>query len=173
MPHPPEITENPKGISSSAASPAHPNAWASLWQTIVRFQTEKVSPWVALRNALGVALSLAAGIAYGSVPVGLILATGALNVAFSDGPEPYVVRGRRMLAASVLVGTAVFAGSICGHNNVVAAVIATAWAFVAGLLVALSATAADLGSVSLVVLVVYAAVPMSPEKAALSGLLAF
>ena len=172
MRYTPKITDNPKAISSPG-SPAHPSAWASLWQTIVRFQKEKVSPWMALRNALGVGLTLAAGIAYGSVPGGLILATGALNVAFSDGQEPYIIRGRRMLASSVLVGTAVFAGSLCAHHNVIAVVVATAWAFVAGLLVALGPTAADLGSVSLVVLVVYAAVPMSPEKAALSGFLAF
>jgi uncharacterized membrane protein YccC len=167
------MTDNPKAISSLQARPAHPSAWASLWQNIIRFQTEKVSPWMALRNALGVGLLLAAGIAYGSVPAGLILGTGALNVAFSDGLEPYIIRGRRMLASSLLVGTAVFAGSLSAHHNVTAVVVATAWAFVAGLLVSLSTTAGDLGSVSLVVLVVYAAVPMSPENAALSGLLAF
>lgn len=128
---------------------------------------------MALRNALGVALPIAAGVAYGSIPGGLILGTGALNVAFTDGQEPYIVRGRRMLASSVLVGTAVCAGSLCAHHNVIAVLVATAWAFAAGLLVALSTTAADLGSVSLVVLVVYAAVPMSPGNAALSGLLAF
>jgi len=151
----------------------HPSAWASFWQTIIRYDAAKVTAWLALRNAIGLAAPLVAGVAWGQLSAGLIAATGALNVAFSDSQEPYRQRARRMLAASALVGFAVFAGALCGHNQVIAVVVATVWAFAAGMLVALSPAAADLGAVSLVVLVVYGAFPMSPEKAAFSGLLAF
>ena len=54
-----------------------------------------------------------------------------------------------------------------------AVTVAGLWAFCAGILVALSTAAADLGAISLVTMLVYAAVPQSPENAVLSGLLAF
>lgn len=101
------------------------------------------------------------------------MATGALNVSFSDGQEPYPQRGKRMLAASVLVGFAVFAGALGGHRNTAAVAIAAPWAFAAGMLVALSTTAADLGGISLVTLVVYMGFPQSFERAVYGGLLAF
>ena len=150
----------------------HPNAWSAFWQTVLRYQRDKVDPWLALRNTLGVALPLAASVAFGTLSGGIVVATGALNVAFSDSQEPYIQRARRMLSASLLVGFAVLAGALCGHHHAAAILVATAWAFAAGMLVALSTAAADLGALSLVVLVVFAAYPMSPEKAAVSGLLA-
>src|SRR5690349_14121234 len=82
------------------------NAWTAFWRSVVRFQAEKVAPWLALRNTLGVVLPLAAGVATGRVSSGLVVGTGALNVAFSDSDEPYVQRARRMLVSSALVGLA-------------------------------------------------------------------
>ena len=144
----------------------------SFWRTVLQFQAEKISPWIASRNTLGFALPLAAGIALGSVPAALIAGIGALNVSFSDSHDPYLQRARRMLAASALVGLAVFAGAVCGNHRLLAVPVAGAWVFAAGMLVALSNTAADLGIMSLVTLVVFAAKPLPPESAALSGLLA-
>lgn len=143
-----------------------------LWHSVLRFQREKISPWIALRNTVGVALPLAAGLALGDVPAALIASIGALNVSYSDSHDPYVLRARRMLAACGLVGLAVFAGAVCGNHPVLAVPVAGGWAFAAGMLVALSSTAADLGIMSLVTLVVFAAKPLPPESAALSGLLA-
>ena len=140
---------------------------------MVRYDASKVSPWMALRNSIGVALPLAAGVAFGAFSGGLIVGTGALNVAFSDSDAPYAQRARRMLGASALVGCAVFGGALCGHSSVIAVATATLWAFAAGMLVALSSTAADLGAMTLVMLVVYSAFPMSFEKAMISGALAF
>jgi len=144
----------------------------SFWRRVFQFQKEKIAPWIALRNTLGFALPLAAGIAMGSVPAALIASIGALNVSFSDSHDPYLQRARRMLAACVLVGLAVFAGAVCGNHRLLAVPMAGAWAFAAGMLVAVSATAADLGIMGLVTLVVFAAKPLPPESAALSGLLA-
>jgi uncharacterized membrane protein YccC len=144
----------------------------SFWRQVLQFQKEKIAPWIALRNTLGFALPLAAGIALGHIPAALIASIGALNVSYSDSHDPYVERARRMLAASALVGLAVFAGAVCGNHHLLAVPVAGAWAFAAGMLVALSTTAADLGIMSLVTLVVFAAKPLPPESAALSGLLA-
>jgi uncharacterized membrane protein YccC len=152
--------------------PVETSTWSAFWQTLVRYQSEKVAPWMALRNTIGVALPLAIGVELGRIPSALAMSTGALNVSFSDSQEPYAQRARRMFAASLLVGLAVFAGALSGRNQVTAVVMAAAWAFVAGILVALSTAAADLGTVSLVTLVVYAAFPMPPEKAVYAGLLA-
>ena len=149
-----------------------PNTWVTFWQTVIRFQKEKLNFWLAVRNTVGIVLPLIAGVELGVIPGGLAMATGALNVSFSDGQEPYPQRSRRMLSASALVGFAVFCGAISGHRNAAAVVVSAGWAFATGMLVALSTTAADLGAVSLVTLVVYMAVPQNVERAVYGGLLA-
>lgn len=157
---------------STAGMDSKPNTWVRFWQTVIRFQTEKMNLWLALRNTLGIVLPLMAGVELGMVSGGLAMATGALNVSFSDGQEPYPQRSRRMLSASVLVGFAVFCGAVSGHSNVAAVLVSAVWAFATGMLVALSTTAADLGAVSLVTLVVYMAAPQNIERAVYGGLLA-
>ncbi len=154
-------------------TPAQPNPWSALWQTITRFEKDKLNPWIGLRNAVGITLPLAIGVAVDSVSAGVVMATGALNVAFSDSTDPYLQRAFRMLAATVMVSIAVAAGGVSALSNISSVALATAWAFAAGLLVALNTTAADLGVISLVTLVVFAAQPLTPERALYSGLLAF
>ena len=128
---------------------------------------------MALRNALGVALPLAIGIALGNPSGGAMAATGALDVAFSDGADPYLHRGRRMLSAALFVALAVFAGRLCGHNRLLALLLEAACAFAAGLLVAAGPTPGDIGGITLVTLIVFSASPASSfGKALSSGLLA-
>jgi uncharacterized membrane protein YccC len=103
---------------------------------------------------------------------GLIGATGALNIAFSDSSEPYAHRARRMLISTALVTAAVFIGALCARSPLLVVAAPSVWAFAAGIVVALGTTAADMGVVSLVTLVVFSAQPMTPGQAALSGLLA-
>jgi uncharacterized membrane protein YccC len=119
---------------------------------------------MGLRNALGVVLALPAGINAG---------TGALNVAFTDSAVAYRQRAKRMLAASALVAVAVTAGAISGQNHILRLCVGTCWAFAAGMLVALDQTAADLGTISLVTLLVFSALSLDPEHAASAGFLAF
>jgi uncharacterized membrane protein YccC len=145
---------------------------AGFWDNITRFDPHKVSPWLGLRNALGVVLPLAAGAIMGTIPSGLVMATGALNVSFSDSHDPYIQRARRMLAASVVVGMGVFAGTLCGRYRGLIVLVSAVWAFAAGMLVSLSPAAADLGTISLVTLVVFAAMPMEPRQAMYAGGLA-
>jgi uncharacterized membrane protein YccC len=143
------------------------------WSTITRFDRTQLKPVMALRNALGVALSLAAGLAMGNPSGGALAATGALDVAFSDGTDPYLHRGRRMLAAAFFVALAVFAGRFFGHNHLLALLLEAACAFAAGLLVAVGPTTGDIGSITLVTLIVFSASPASSfGKALSSGLLA-
>jgi uncharacterized membrane protein YccC len=144
----------------------------ALWEAVKRFDRSKIAPAMALRNALGVALPLAVGAAIGDPGGGLIMSTGALNVAFSDGSDPYRHRGRRMLASSLCGGIAVFVGALTGHLHVLAIGEAALCAFVAGMMVAVSVAAADIATVTLIVLVVFSAQDMAPKHAAIAGLLA-
>ncbi|HVX66210.1 MAG TPA: FUSC family protein [Bryobacteraceae bacterium] len=163
-----------RGDASSPSAPreAPPGAWTAFWQGALRFDAAKINPQLAVRNTLGVIVPLAAGVAFDSVSAGLVAATGALNVCFSDSQEPYRLRARRMLSASLLVAGAVFAGGLSGADPWIAATVAGGWAFAAGMLVSLSVAAADLGSVSLVTLVVFMAVGVPPHQAAAAGALA-
>jgi hypothetical protein len=158
--HPAAATERP-----SEVRPARRSAWSTFWQTLVGYQSEKVNAWLAVRNTIGVALLLAIGVELSRISSSLVMSTGALNVAFSDSQEPYAQRARHMCAASVLGGFAVFSGSLSGRNPIAAVLAATAGAFVAGILVALSTAAADLGAVSLVTPLVYESFPLPADEA--------
>jgi len=142
------------------------------WRSVIRFDASKIRPPLALRNALGIALPLAAGVALGNPTAGLIACIGALNVAYSDGADPYVYRAKRMCAAAVLCALAVFAGGLCGRSVAVSIALAIAIAFAAGLMVAVSSTAGDIGTVTLVSFIVFSAHGMSPAAALQSGAIA-
>src|SRR5919112_3414955 len=144
-----------------------------MWRIVVRFDWTKIAPWIALRNTIGIAAPLAVAVAMGNPSAGTVMATGALNVSFSDGSDPYFRRGGRMLAASAFGSIAVVVGALFGSHDVAGIVLATVWAFAAGMLVALDNAAGDIGLISLVTLVVFSAHPLTTEQAIYSGLLAF
>ena len=64
------------------------SSWAAFQDSLLRFEAAKVSPWIGLRNAIGVALPLMIGLSVHATGSGLLAATGALNVAFSDSHVP-------------------------------------------------------------------------------------
>ncbi|HWC97661.1 MAG TPA: FUSC family protein [Candidatus Sulfopaludibacter sp.] len=107
--------------------------------------------------------------AAGNTTGGLIACIGALNVAYSDGADPYRLRARRMCAAAVLCSLAVGFGGLCGRNHALAIALSAIAAFVAGLMVAIGTTAADIGTVTLVSLIVFSAHGMSASAALESG----
>jgi uncharacterized membrane protein YccC len=161
-------------MSNASESDGKATPWhVAFWRTLKRFDRSKVNnPSMALRNALAAGLPLAIGIALGHPLGGVAVASGALNVSYSDGNDPYAHRARRMLAWSFLGAFAVFLASVTGNYHVLAILIASLWALVAGLLVSISTRAADLGLNTLVVLIVYAARgAMSPKGALYAGLL--
>jgi len=100
------------------------------------------------------------------------VASGALNVAYSDRSDPYAQRAKRMLSSSILCALGVLLGALSGSHNAAAVVIATLWAFAAGMFVAAGTTAADLGVISLVTLMIYAAQPLTSKQALISSGLA-
>jgi uncharacterized membrane protein YccC len=148
------------------------SSWISLWRTVIRMEPEKIVLGRAARNAIGVTLPLAAGYLLGNIPASLVVASGALNVCFTDGDDPYRQRARRMLLGTLLVGIAVLTGTLTGGTAPLAIAIAGVWAFAAGLLVAVSQAATDMGVVTLVTLIVFSAQPLDPHRAVSAGLLA-
>jgi uncharacterized membrane protein YccC len=154
------------------ADTPQPGPRTAFWRIITRLEKHKINTWIAFRNAIGVALPLGIGIAIGE-PLGAVaVTTGALNVSFSDGDDPYAQRARRMLAWSFLGAVAVFTGSVAGEHHWAAILLTAAWAFVAGMLVSISTRAGDLGLNTLVVLIVFAArSPLRPADALIAALL--
>jgi uncharacterized membrane protein YccC len=144
-----------------------------LWRRLSHFDGAKLAPEIAFRNTVGIVLPLVAGAMLGYPSAGAAGALGALNVSYSDSRDPYISRGGRMLLSSILVAVAVIAGSLSGRTRVTAVLTAAAWAFAGGMLAALGTRAADLGTITLVTLVVFAARPLSFHDAVVSGLLAF
>ena len=112
------------------------------------------------------------GVAIGQTSGGLLASIGALNVSYSDAPEPYRVRARRMLAATCCCAFAVGAGGLLGREHLALILLAGLCAFLTGMMVAIGQTAADIGVMTLATLIVFAAQAMSPEAALQSGLLA-
>ncbi len=137
----------------------------SFWRVLTKFDRAKISASRGLRNAAGVALPLIVGYALGMPRGGLVLARCALNVSYSDGSDPYPRRAKRMVGSALLCSLAIFAGAISGPHVVPAVVVAAAWAFVAGMMVALGPNSGDVGTISLVSLLVYAAQPLTPSLA--------
>jgi uncharacterized membrane protein YccC len=158
--------------SSGSASETRPGAAQAFWQILTLFDSTKLSTHRAFRNALGVVLPLIAGFALHMPRGGLVVASGALNVSYSDGSDPYFARVKRMLASSVICAVAVFVGAISGKHIVLAVTLAAVWAFIAGMFVAVGRAAPDLGIISLVTLLIYAAQRLTPREAAISGVLA-
>jgi uncharacterized membrane protein YccC len=149
------------------------SSWGKFWDSVWQLHWEKASPWMGLRNAAGVAAPVVIGAAAGALPAGLSAAIGALNVGFADSGVPYFKRAQRMLAACAITAISVFAGALCGHYHLLTLPAAVGWAFAAGMLVALDQTAADLGTISLVTLLVFAGLAMPPDRAMAAAALAF
>src|SRR3984885_330266 len=119
--------------------------WLKFWQGVLHVDTSKMDLGIGFRNALGVAIPLAVGIAMGMPLGGLAVASGALNVSYSDGHDPYKGRARRLLASSVLCSIAVMAGGLAGHLNAAAVVLIAVWAFGSGMAITLGTTGESLG----------------------------
>src|SRR6267378_3967403 len=166
------MTEQGPSIAAKPPSAGSSEWWRRLLQIVLQFDKKKMHPQMALRNTAGVILPLIAGYALGIPRGGLAMASGALNVSYSDGSDPYAQRAKRMLASTAWCSIAVLLGGLTGHHDIAAIAIVTVWTFIAGLFVSLGTTAADVGVVSTVMLVVYAAQPLTPHQAVESALLA-
>jgi uncharacterized membrane protein YccC len=141
-----------------------------IWRQLIGFDRSKVAPFVALRNAAGITVPLVLGAMTGSPGYGSVASMGAMNASYSDGSDPYALRARRMIAATVLSAVAIVAGSLCGSYRPAAIGVAVAWSLGAGLLVALGVAAADLGLLTLVMVLVFSGQEVPLKQAVHFGL---
>ena len=133
-------------------------AWSAFVVTLKRIDKSKInSIGMALRNSAAVGIPLFIGSIVGKPLGGVAVSTGALNVAYSDGRDPYRQRVRRMLTWSVLGAFAVFVGSATGEYQIAAILVTALWAFIGGMCLAISTRAGDLGLNTLVMVIVYGA----------------
>lgn len=144
-----------------------------LWQSLTHFERAKIVPGIAIRNTIGIVIPLIVGALLDYPSAGLVGALGALNVSYSDSREPYITRGSRMLVSSALVAVAVLLGSLCGNSTAASVLAAGCWAFASGMLAALGPKAADVGTITLVTIIVFAAKPLPPGTALEVALVAF
>jgi uncharacterized membrane protein YccC len=154
-------------------SNADANRSAAFWHSLMQLDRSKFnSNWMATRNALAVALPLGIGMALDNALGAVAITTGALNVSYSDGRDPYAQRARRMLAWSLLGAFAVFTGSVSGSTEWAAILAVAIWAFIAGMAISISTRAGDLGLNTLVALIVFGARgALSPSGAAIAAAL--
>ena len=166
--------ESPEPATKPKDGPHPPlNKWLVFWRGVLHVDVAKMEPWIGLRNAVGVAAPLVVGVVMGMPLGGLAVASGALNVSYSDGHDPYEQRAKRMLASSALCAVAVMVGGLAGHHNIAAILFATVWAFGSGMAMVFGSTGESLGVISLVVLIIYSAQSLSPDRALQAGGLAF
>ncbi|PWT85459.1 MAG: hypothetical protein C5B58_03015 [Acidobacteria bacterium] len=151
-------------VEAGVAAQSRTNWQRRFVRAVFFFDANKMGAPLALRNTLGVVAPLVAGYAFGMPRGGLAMASGALNVSYTDGSDPYSQRAKRMLAWTVFGAAAVLLGGLTGHHNVASVLIVMAWAFGAGMLVSLGTTAADVGVISTVMLVIYAAQALTPRQ---------
>ena len=114
-----------------------------------------------LRSALGIALPLGVGLAMDQVAFAVIIAVGALVSGMAGLTGTTRQRLRTMLAAAAWMGAAAFIGGVAAHGLVLSAAVVFLSAFLAGLLIAVSPQAAQLGLLTTVVLVIFTAFPSS------------
>ncbi len=144
-----------------------------LWRNVTRFETAKIAPDIAIRNTIGIVVPLLVGAALGNPSAGVVGAIGALNVSYRDSHDPYIARFAPMFISCLLVGAAVTLGSLAGHARGTTILAAALWAFAAAMVGVIASKASDVGTTTLVTLVVFAARPMPVATAFESALVAF
>lgn len=90
-----------------------------------------------VRNAVGVVIPLAFGIATDQLAAGVAIAGGALLVGFVEVGAGYATRARVMLVCTGLVGVSVFVATLAGGVDWLLCILMVIWGFGAGLSVSL------------------------------------
>jgi uncharacterized membrane protein YccC len=136
-----------------------------LLRQLTRLDRSRMSATMALRNAIGVVLPIIIGYGLHQTGPGVLAGLGGLMVSYSDGSDPYALRSRRLFATALFCAAALGLGALAGNLPHLAQALAVAWAFAAGLAVALGQTAGDLGTFSLVLFIVECTTALSPQRA--------
>jgi uncharacterized membrane protein YccC len=119
----------------------------------------------ALRCTLGVAVPLVLGVAIRQPSIGVFGAIGAVSVGFGSFQGVYRSRATVMLLAALGMAISIFIGSIAGHSNAGAILVAAVWGVGGGLLVALGPSASFVGLQSIVAVIIAGGYPSTLSEA--------
>jgi len=129
----------------------------------------KLSPRVAARGTVAVALPLVVGVLTGSVLPAVAATLGAYFTGFADLSGPYRRRLRLGFALAVCGALSVLLGALAQPYAVVAVLLVAVWGFVAGLLTALGPAGTRVGVTGLIVLIVLGEQPQAFSQALLAA----
>lgn len=142
--------------------------FASL-QSLLRLQSADIPLPIALRDTFAIVAPMAVGLWLGHFSFALGMALGAMLTMSSDVPGPYRIRIYRIVSTALAGAVAAFVGSMLGHELWAFGPILLFAAFVGAYLVALSAQAARMGMVGLIILIVFSHQPVPLHAALLNG----
>jgi Fusaric acid resistance protein-like len=119
-------------------------------------EAPRLSFGFAIRNGMGVAILLAAGVLADDVPAGAVAGGGALIVGFADVGDTRRHRAAAMLATAVLGATSTAVGDLVSDSEVAALFATGLWGLGTGLLVAGGPITGVVGLSATVGLIVFA-----------------
>jgi hypothetical protein len=90
-------------------------------------------------------------------------------VAFSDGEDFYAARAGRMMVSAICVALSVFIGSVAENTAWLAIVMVAIWSLAGGLMVVLGPQAAQVGIVSVILLILFAGQPAGVAQSAVNA----
>lgn len=135
------------------------NTLRQIFAAAIRFDWSQFEGAAALRCTVGVAIPLVAGLVFRQPSISAFGAVGAMSVGFGSFQGAYRSRATVMIVAAFGMAASIFIGSIAGHSDVAAIVVATLTAFTSGLLVALGPSASFVGLQSVVAVLVAGGFP--------------
>lgn len=149
-----------------------PGAWLGTlkasWQTVLQLDRSSLTPFQAVRSALGVSIPLALGLLTGQVETGVLVASGALMLGSVGLKDPYQKRARTMLAASLFVTLSALAGGFVGGFGWLPVLLTiTFWGFGTGMFASISPAALVVAIQSCSALIVYTHLALDPPHALL------
>lgn len=123
------------------------------------------------RNALGIALPLLVGTLTGHVSTAVVMAVGALVSGLAGLSGTIRQKLRTMTFAVLWIGLASFLGSVMAHSLLGIMIVTMASGFLAGMMVALSPQATQVGTLATIGLVIFSGFPATPYFAGIQTLL--
>ncbi len=117
---------------------------------------------LGIRTAWGIALALVVGTLTTSVAMGVVMAVGALVSGFAGLSGTVRQRLRTMALAVLWIGLASFFGSVVGHCLLGILLVTIISGFCAGIMVAVSPQASQIGTLATTGLVIFSGFPTAP-----------
>lgn len=144
---------------------------SNLLMSLFHIRRPGVPVHVALSNVIAIIVPLGIGLLYGHVLTGLSIALGAFIVMSADEPGPYPRRLALIAMASLAGALSAFAGHLIDGQSWLLLLALAVWGFASGISVVFGPRATRVSMISMILLVVSTATPLSWQAALESGAL--